>query len=98
MNEGGMSKYYLDAMDKTMPIDNRRNTKKKRNAPRVRRVGLFQCEHFRGFFTELRNDTNGNAATWAIFYRFGLESIKSIPDFFVEFKMQGSFCFLFRGE
>ena len=29
MNEGGMSKYYLDAMDKTIPIDNRRNAKKK---------------------------------------------------------------------
>ncbi len=28
MNEGGMSKCYLDAMDKTMPINNRRNTKK----------------------------------------------------------------------
>ena len=26
---GGMSKYYLDAMDKTMPIVNRRNAKKK---------------------------------------------------------------------
>ncbi len=32
MNEGGMSKCYLDAMDIAMPIDNRRNTKKKRHA------------------------------------------------------------------
>ena len=30
MNEGRMSEWYSDAMDKTMPIDNRRNTKKKR--------------------------------------------------------------------
>ena len=28
MNEGGMSKYNLEAMNKTIPIDNRRNTKK----------------------------------------------------------------------
>ncbi len=34
MNEGGMSKYYLDAIDKTMPIDNRRNTKKRRSYSR----------------------------------------------------------------
>lgn len=27
MNEGGMSKYNLEAMDKTMPIDNRRKYK-----------------------------------------------------------------------
>ena len=29
MNEGGMLEYYSDAMDKAMPIDNRRNAKKK---------------------------------------------------------------------
>lgn len=29
MNEGGMSEYDSDAMDKAIPIDNRRNTKKK---------------------------------------------------------------------
>lgn len=28
MNEGGMLEYYSNAMDKTMPIDNRRNVKK----------------------------------------------------------------------
>ena len=28
MNEGGMSEYYSDAMDKAMPIDNQRNAKK----------------------------------------------------------------------
>ena len=27
---GGMSKYYLDARNKTLPIDNRRNAKKRK--------------------------------------------------------------------
>ena len=31
MNEGGMSELYSDAMNKAMPIDNRRNAKKKEN-------------------------------------------------------------------
>ena len=37
MNEGGMSEYYSDAIDKAMPIDNRRNEKKiKRGACNVK--------------------------------------------------------------
>ena len=28
MNKGGMSELHSDGMDKTMPIDNRRNAKK----------------------------------------------------------------------
>lgn len=32
MEEGGMSEYDSDAMDKVMPIDNRRNTKKTTSA------------------------------------------------------------------
>ena len=34
MDEGGMSEYYSDAIDKAMPIDNRRNTKKRRSYSR----------------------------------------------------------------
>ena len=55
-------------------------------------------QYFRGLFTELGYDSDGNPMAGAIIDNFGLEAIQSIPTLVVQFKAKGVLCIFLGGE